>query len=78
MKESHLFLRIDVKSFPTQDVRAIGLKLAGSLLQLETEVLGINRMSACLHARGTVPDSQHALKRLERAGKREGHLLMIL
>ena len=67
-----------MKSFPTQDVRAIGLKFAGSLLQVEAEALGINRMTACFYARGTDPDSQQVLKRLERAGKREGHLLKIL
>ena len=69
---------MDVKSFPIQDVKAIGLKLAGSLLQVEAAALGINRTTACFHARGTEAHSQHALKRLERAGSREGHLLMIL
>lgn len=64
MKESHLFLGMDVNSFPIQDVRAIGLKLAGSLLQVEAEALGFNRITACFHARGTEADSQHALNRL--------------
>ena len=78
MKESHLVLRMEVNSFPMQEVRAIGLKLAGSLLQVEADDFGINLTTASFHALGTQEELQHALKRLKRAGTREGHLLMIL
>ena len=78
IKESQRFLRMDVNSFPTQEVKAIGLKLAGSLLQVEAEAFGISLTTACLHAWGTLQELQHALKMLDRAGMREEHLLRIL
>lgn len=39
MKETHLFLSTDVKGLPMQEVRVMGQKLAGPLLQDEAELL---------------------------------------
>ena len=61
MKESHLFLRTEVNTFPMQEVRAIGLKFAGLLGQFEADFLGIKQTTACFHAQGTEAEDQHAL-----------------
>ena len=68
MKESHRFLRMEVNTFPTQEVSAMGLKLHGSSGKAEAELLGISRTSACFHACRIEADDQLALHRSQSAG----------
>jgi len=58
-----------VKIFPTQDVRAMGLKFPGSSGGSFAVPLGIMRKAPFFQELGIKPDDQY---RLSRAGSREG------
>ena len=73
MKESHLCFRMEVKIFPTQDVRAMGLKFPGSSGASFAVPLGIRQITPLFQELGIKPDDQQELYRLPRAGSREGH-----
>ena len=60
------------KSFPTQEVRAIGRKL-GVDGSDSVEDLLISLMDASFHVEGTVEQTQQRLKMLCRVIKRAGH-----
>ena len=55
MKDRNRFLRIEVNTFPTHDVRAIGLKFAGSLGQADAELFGEWSESDSFLAKSVVP-----------------------
>ena len=59
MKWNHLFLSNEVKIFPTHEVRAIGLKLAGSPGAVSAAGFGMSQTTASFHTLGTERCSQH-------------------
>ena len=75
MNLSNRSLTIAVKSLPTHEVRAIGLKLVGvdgSDLAVD---FPISFTTASFHAEGTTEVAQQRLTMLWRATKRAGHHL---
>ena len=72
MKESHLCFRVEVKTFPTQDVRAMGLKFPGSSGASLAVPLGIKRITQIFQELGIKLDDQQELYRLSRVGSSEG------
>ena len=55
-------LRILGYSFPTQDVKAIGLNCDRSLGPSLAEFFGTSLITACFHCCGTLLEDQHRLK----------------
>ena len=75
MNSSHLFFRMVVNSLPTQEVRAIGRKLEGSLGSSSAEDFPISLIPASFQLVGMVDVDQQHWKRLSKARVRDGHLL---
>ena len=75
MNSSHLFFRMVVNSLPTQEVRAIGRKLEGSLGSSSADDFPISLIPARFQLVGMVDVDQQHWKRLSKAWVRDGHLL---
>lgn len=69
---------MDVKTFPTHDVSAIGGKLDGVDGSSKAGLFGTSLMTADFHASGIVDDDQAMLKMCRRARHNAGHFLRIL
>ena len=67
-----------VNSLPMQDVRAIGLKLAGDVGSDIADGFPSSLMAANFHVDGTAEVAQQRLNMLCRATRREGQFLKIL
>ena len=78
MKPRNQFLIMAVNSLPMQDVRAIGLKLAGDDGSDVAHGFPSSLMAANFHVDGTAEVAQQRLNMLCRATKREGQFLKIL
>ena len=66
---------IEVYSFPTHEVRAMGLKLLGMLGSVSAATLPRRRSTPTFHCDGTDKVDQQVLKRWSRPDTRDGQFL---
>ena len=75
INDNHRRQRIAVKSLPTQDVSAMGLKLFGRVGSSSAACFPISLTEAVFHCSGTIDCAQQVLKRSCRVVTNAGHFL---
>lgn len=78
MYSNQRFFKMEVKSLPTHEVRAMGLKLSGHDGSFSADFFPINLIAAIFQSLGISEVDQQQLYKSKRSGTREGHRLKIV